>query len=183
VSTDRQWTDWLIRLIVVAAAGSVLWIGTLFVLSVNSEERLLVLGEEKLFGGFDPHLLVALVDSQRFDSPNDDRSLVYRLTLRFRSDAVDIRIRPSYLEATVLDGQGRRFEPERIAPPDGARVFDGPLDWELLAGRSATQDFYFELPRDTDQAVLWIRDPHWLARLIPGSETSFVHGKKVFAVQ
>jgi hypothetical protein len=173
----------VIRLVAAAAAGAALWLVALVTLSVNSSDRRLAPGEERTFGGFDPHLLVSLIDSGPAPGASGANTERLRVTLRYRSDAIEVRVRPSFLEVAVVDSQGREFAPVDVAPPVGAHAVVEPLSFQLAPGQSATQDFFFELPTGLEKPGVWVHDPLWLARWIPGSETSFGHGKTVFALR
>jgi hypothetical protein len=82
---------------------------------------------------------------------------------------------------TLVDSAGREYPIESSEPPWG--VPPTGADWSLAPGDSATQTLWFALPDGARDPVLWVRDASLIGRLIPGSETSLLHPRRLFALR
>ena len=178
MTVGERASDWFLRAVAGAALLGALWIGALVTIAFNARERRLPPGVEKSFWGFDPHLHVSVEDVQWTETGEGQRCGV---TLRFRNDAKRVRVRPSALRVSLLDAAGREYPIESTEPPWG--VPPAGAEWSLAPGDSATQTLWFTLPGGARDPVLWVRDPSLIARLVPGSETSLLHPRRLFALR
>jgi len=178
VTVGERASDWFLRGVLAAALLGALWVGAVVTIAFNAQERRLPPGTEKSFWGFDPHLHVSVEDVQWTDAGEGQRCGV---TLRFRNDARRMRVHPSALRVTLVDSAGREYPIESAEPPWG--VPPAGADWSLAPGDTATQTVWFALPAGARDPTLWVRDASLLGRLLPGSETSLLHPRRLFALR
>jgi hypothetical protein len=139
------------------AGGAWLGVYALLVLAgpLVARERVLGLGDELSFCGFDCHLHVSVVEV-RHDNGVD-------VTMRARSDARQVREYPSHLRVRVRDLAGREFAPAA-----------GQLARTLGAGESYTERLRFELPADALEPRLVVSWGDWMDYIVPGPENALV---------
>ena len=178
MTVGERASDWFLRAVAGAALLGALWVGAVVTIALNVREQRLPPGTEKSFWGFDPHLHVSVEGVQWADTAGARRCGV---TLRFRNDARRVRVTPSALRVTLVDAAGREYPISSTEPPWG--VPPGGPDWSLAPGDSATQTLWFALPDDAREPLLWVRDGSLLGRLLPGSETSLLHPRQLFALR
>ena len=178
MTVGERASDWFLRAGAGAALLGALWIGALVTIAFNARERRLPPGFEKSFWGFDPHLHVSVEDVQWTETSEGLRCGV---TLRYRNDAKRVHAHPAALRVTLVDSSGREYPIESSEPPWG--VPPARADWSLSPGDSATQTLWFALPDGAGDPALWVRDASLLGRLVPGSETSLLHPRRLFALR
>jgi hypothetical protein len=141
----------------VLAGGAWLGIYVLLVLAgpVVARERVLGIGDEMSFCGFDCHLHVSVLEVRR-DGGVD-------VTIRARSDAREAREYPSHLRIRVRDLAGREYAP--VA---------GQLARTLGAGESYTERLRFDLPADALEPGLVLTWGDWMDYIVPGPENALV---------
>ena len=178
MTVGERASDWFLRAVAAAALLGVLWVGAVVTIAFNAHEKRLPPGAEKSFWGFDPHLHVSVEHVQWTDAGG---ALRCGVTLRYRNDARRVRVHPSALRVTLVDSAGREYPIESSEPPWG--VPPTVADWSLAPGDSATQTLWFALPDGAREPLLWVRDGSLLGRLVPGSETSLLHPRHLFALR
>ena len=138
-----------------------------------------MIGEERAFGFFDPHLHIAVVDARKGEPPESyGAGSLYLVTVRARSDAARITLHPGDLRIFVRDRQGRDHAPVLLELEDTGET--GLLLASTLApGESFEQTFAFVVPRSIEEPALWISQITPLNRLLPFLEYSRLHLKVV----
>ncbi len=175
------------RLLARAGLGVIgFYAAALALFSFTSRDRVLGRSEEKLFCGADCDLAFSLVAAE----PIDPIVPAFRLrpahrswlvSVRVRSDAARVTIRPSSARARVLDARGRAYDVAALAERElGVGDAGHPFDRALPPGESYVRNLVFELPADISEPRLLITEGGWISRLVPGDENSPFHRKTVF---
>jgi hypothetical protein len=155
-----------------------IYLGLVLIVSVTSRESALSRGEVKHFCGFyiDCHLNVTVAAVEREASNGDS---VYRVSLRFGSDARREALTLYRPGIHLVDGRGRRFDPV----PDGGSP--GVLSQRIEAGGSYSTQVVFRVPPDVGDARLLVTEMEdvWPDKLFEvlliGDEDSLLHKKTV----
>ena len=136
------------------------------------------IGQERPIGGFDPHLVVALIDIERLDEATGidlpPEGVYVLLNLRARSNAAEIMVDPSDLDIYVEGRDGIIYSPLERGPYR-ARFEPG----EIPPGGVRLQVFLFDLPLDGSELELWVTEPTWLTAFLPGGRESRLFRKLV----
>jgi hypothetical protein len=158
-------------------------VGTLV---VTAKPERLALGAEQSFGFFDPHLHLSVVDAQTIDATGDAdpdlRGFYHVVTVRVRSDAAVVDVRPVGLDVRLLDGAGRAHAPLDPAAgphpelPGLATEFGGVV----APGESYTQTFLFRLESADPEARVRIAPELLLLRLIPDQSNRMLTRRYTF---
>jgi len=160
------------------------YFGMLLLVSFTSRERVLGLKEEKKFCGADCDLAFSVVNVTRTKTlgppPQKNAAGIYYLvTVKVRSDAARVTMKPDHPEATVIDDQGKSYH----YPSDGQQALasvqgqDAPFAQEIGPGAAYIKDLVFDLPAHVNNPCLIITEGAWITRLIIGDENSLFHKK------
>jgi hypothetical protein len=165
---DRNWLLIAVAIAVVLGLAAVV-----AVLTIPTAPREMVLGEERPFGGFDPHLAIAVTDVRRL-GPDEraeiDRAegeTIWAITVEARNTAVEITVDPTDLVFSVRDAS-RDFRP--LPTHDG---FASPL----RPAEAARKVLLFRLPDDLSQPMIWITWDDALLRAFPWLERTMLFPK------
>lgn len=129
--------------------------------------RVLPLGEELHFCGFDCHLHLAVVGSET----DMDRVGVF---ITARSDARQEPEFPKYLRFRLVGSHG-----EVLAPDNEARQFRQPLE----AGTSYLDSLYFTVPQDGFPYTLRVTYPGPIDALLLGPDNSGARARTTLAIE
>ena len=183
----------LVGLALVAAA----YAGLLLAFSVRSEGRVLARGEEKYFCEIDCHLAYSVVGLRRAKALGaggaraeaQGEFLLVTLKTRFDADTISPRrgnapLTPNPRDAFVRDAEGRAYGASEagrraLATEGGVGM---PLDTPLRPGESYTTELVFDLPEDSGEPVLFVKESSPATRFIVGHENSPLHGKTEFGL-
>jgi hypothetical protein len=186
------------RFVLLAASiGVAIYLGLMLAFSFASNEKRLVVGEEKHFCEIDCHLAYSVIDVRRTKSlgvaPDQltAKGDFYLVTVKTRFDETTISsgrgqspLTPNSRLVTVLDEQGRKYSPS----PEGQRALDvlkeggTPLTTPLRPGESYTTTLAFDLPADIQNPSLLINEGEWMTHLVIGHENSPLHKKTMFLI-
>lgn len=167
-----------VRLMMLAGAAAVVYLGLLFGFSLASQEATLAPGQEKYFCEIDCHLAYTVLDSKALPEANAVR---YVVTVRTRFDQTtisshrpqDAPLLPSPRTVLLTDDQGSRYVPESTAGT--------PLSACLIPGQSYTTEVYFTVPSNAKGLRLLIgTTPQWPDHILIGDENSWLHKKTYF---
>jgi hypothetical protein len=165
---DRNW------LLIAVATAVVLGLGAVVaVLTIPTEPRPMVVGEERPFGGFDPHLAIAVTDVRRLaadERTEIDRSegeTIWAITVEARNTAVENEVDPGDAVFSIRDNT-RQFRP--LPTHDG---FTGALE----PARAARETLLFRLPNDLVRPRIWITWDDSLLRAFPWLERTMLFPK------
>ncbi|HVS13186.1 MAG TPA: hypothetical protein VMV46_04635 [Thermoanaerobaculia bacterium] len=172
---ERNW------LLIAVATAVVLGLGAVVaVLTVPTEPRALAIGEERPFGGFDPHLAVAVTEIRRLGADEreeidrDQDEELWAVTVEARNTAVEVAVDPSRLAFSVRDASGERFRPL----PAHDRFLE-PLE----AARMERRTLLFRLPRELAIPVFWITWDDSLLHAFPWLERTMLFPKAVVPLE
>ena len=105
------------------------------------------------------------------------------VTLRLYCSAAEIEINPSFLKVRMVDAGGNEYAPLAVEPFGEWRPVPRIAAGSLGPDQELTLQFLFDLPESAERPALWVTDPIWINKLIPGHENSFFHPKVVFELE
>lgn len=169
------------RLLALGAAGLILYLGAIAVVSLASPQRVLAVGENRCFDDW----CVAVEDVMATDVLGQGESSVqadgvfYVVTLRISNHARGRVQRAASAAVHLLDGQGRTY----AASPRGQAAFmvqqgaTAPLTATLGVGQSLEVVQVFDLPPDAHDLGLTVEHPVGFSPgwLIIGDDASWLH--------
>jgi hypothetical protein len=170
--------NWL--LIAVTTAVVLGLVAVTLVLTVPTAPRALAVGEEQPFGGFDPHLAVAvaavrrLAPDERHEIDRREDEELWEVTVVIRNTAAGSAVDPSHLAFSVRDAAGERFRPL----PAHDRILG-----ELEPGAMTRATLLFRVPRGLPSPVLWITWDDSLLRAFPWLERTMLFPKAVVPLE
>ncbi|HVS64684.1 MAG TPA: hypothetical protein VMT85_14410 [Thermoanaerobaculia bacterium] len=165
---DRNWL-----LIVVAGAVVLGLAAVIAVLAIPTEPRQMVLGEERPFGGFDPHLAISVTDvrrlgeDERTEIDRHEGETIWAITVEARNTAVENTVDPTDVVFSVRD-DSRQFRP--LPTHDG---FASPL----RPSEAARKVLLFRLPNDLSRPMIWITWDDALLHAFPWLERTMLFPK------
>lgn len=150
------------------------------------EPELAAIGDEKAFGGPDPHLYAAVVELQSSDAPvavgstTISRRVV--VGIRLRSSAAEMPVDPGRLNYVIVSHTGGRYEPDFVVTHDGSRrPWTGPPA-ALSPGDSVQFRLEYVFPATLDNPRLWIVEKSWILRYAPWLEETPLFPKLVVSL-
>ena len=87
------------------------------------------------------------------------------------------------LKVRMVDSAGNEYTPLTVEPVGDLRPTPRITDTSLGPDQELILQFLFDLPVPAERPALWITDPVWINKLIPGHENSFFHSKVVFELE
>lgn len=165
---DRNWL-----LIAVATAVVLGLVAVVAVLTIPTEPRSMVVGEERPFGGFDPHLAIAVTDvrrlgpDERAEIDRAEHETLWEISVEARNTGVEITVDPTNAVFTVRDST-RQFRP--LPTHDGFAT-------QLQPAEIARETLYFRLPNDLDRPEIWITWDDALLHAFPWLERTVLFPK------
>ena len=165
------------HLFALAALGGVLGLFVfLALLYWPHQPRRYQIEEEKAFGWFDPHLVLAVVavDQHRDEATSGDAFLI---TVQVRNTAAspDFLVDPSPLAFSVRDAAGGVHPPAPTARYPHRRLTD-----ELTNSEAYRRTLRFEVPADVASPELWVVAETGFERFLPSLSRSLLTHKLVF---
>jgi len=170
-----------------------LYLAAVLVFSASSSEQLLARGQEKHFCELDCHLAYSIgevTQGKTIGNPTQPATAVGMFTLisvktRFDEKTIgpsrgNSELYPNPRTLTLVDTQGRSYQPSPAAQAALASQAGTPISTPLRPGESYTTTFIFDLPPEAKPATLLINESDWITHLIIGHENSFLHKKTRF---
>jgi len=173
------------RLAATALAVGYVYAVLLFAASAASHDRILPVGDSKIFCEIDCHLAYSIASAS---APAPARLAVSvrtwfdpSTTASFRGNAP---LTPNPRTVYLVDAAGRRLAPSPAATRDweAKQGPSAPFDQPLRPGEGATTTFVFEVPPDFRGPRLFVGDPPGVESALIGHENSPGHGKAYFAL-
>ncbi len=180
-----------------ALAEAGLYAALLLAVSLTSEEKVLGPGELKYFCEIDCHVAYSVVDvtlTKSLGTPPQagvaaGSFIVVKVKTWFDAATISSHrgnapLTPNPRRVTLVDEQGRRYEPSAGAQSALERVqgTTTPLTQALRPGESYTTGLVFDLPADARNPRLLITDADFVTRFLIGHEGSPLHKKIYFAL-
>jgi len=169
----------------------------LLMVSLESSERVLAVGQRKYFCEVDCHLAYSVVDVKTAktlgSAPNQTTAAgtYYIVTVKTFFDertisnrrSKDIPLIPDPRMVIVVDDRGRKFETSLEGQKALEIASNVPLTQALRPGQFYTTALVFDLPADTAKPRLLITDLDPITCLLIGHENSFLHKKILFSLE
>jgi len=180
-----------------ALAEAGLYAALLLAVSLASEEKVLGPGELKYFCEIDCHVAYSVVDvtlTKSLGTPPQARAaagsfMIVKVKTWFDAATISSHrgnapLTPNPRRVTLMDEQGRRYEPSAEAQRAFEQVqgITAPLTQALRPGESYTTGLMFDLPADARNPRLLITDADCVTWFLIGHEGSPLHKKIFFAL-
>ena len=174
-----------------------LYLAILLTFSLASGESVIAQGNEKHFCEIDCHLAYSVTDVREMktigEAPNQltAAGLFHVITIKTRFDESTIGpqrgnglLYPNSRVITVSDQIGNQY-PASVEAQDvleKARAAGTSMTTPLRPGESYSTTLVFDLPADSRNPTLLIREGEFITHLVIGHENSFLHKKTRFQI-
>ena len=195
VVRKKVWLTKLALLAIALVAG--LYLVLLLIFSFSSSEKVLARGEEKHFCEIDCHLAysVTVVRETKTlgEAPNQltAAGVFHVITVKTRFDENTISstrgnglLYPNSRVVTVSDQNGNQYSPSAAAQGllEKSQTAGTPMTIPLRPGESYSTTLVFDLPADSKNPTLLIREGELVTHFVIGHENSFLHKKTRFQI-